>query len=203
MNTSSNGFSNCTLLLAIAFALVSLTPLELHANPGYSAKSGKIEFNVGSNLPLVKVSGSSSALNGGGEASVAEDTAIIRNLRFEVDPATFKTGIKLRDQHLYEKVFTAPDGSMPKIVLQAESFQAKLDPETSKWEGNLRAQLTIRGVTRPVSFRATAEKKGEGAVVTAEATVKTSEFGVKPISYSGATVEDEVAVTVRNLVIEP
>lgn len=185
------------------YALVCFLPFKLRADPGYSAKSGKIEFTVGSNLPLVKVSGSSSEVNGGGEATVAEDSATIRNLRFEVDPATFKTGIKLRDQHLYEKVFTAPDGSMPKIVLRAESFQAKLDPETSQWEGRLKAQLTMRGVTRPVSFHATAEKNGAGAIVTAEGTVKTSDFGVKPISYSGATVEDEVAVIVKNLVIEP
>jgi polyisoprenoid-binding protein YceI len=54
-----------------------------------------------------------------------------------------------------------------------------------------------------VVFRASLEKKGDGAVVAAEGTIKTSNFGVKPITYSGATVEDEVAVTVSDLRVEP
>lgn len=173
------------------------------ADPGYHAKSGKIEFKVGSNIPLMKVSGVSSALNGAAEATVAEKSATIHSLRFEVDPKSFKTGIGLRDQHLYEKVFSAADGSLPRIVLKAEKFQAKLDPRTAKWQGTLRGQLTLRGVTRPVSFRATAERKGQGAIVTAEGTVRTSDFGIKPISYSGATVDDEVNVTVSDLVVTP
>lgn len=116
---------------------------------------------------------------------------------------TFKTGIKLRDQHLYEKVFRASDGSMPKIVLRAERFQAKLNPQTSKWEGDLQAELTMRGVTRPVSFHASGEKQADRAIVSAEGLVKTSAFGVKPISYSGATVNDEVRVTVSDLLLSP
>ena len=191
------------LLVALACANAALGLTELHADPGYSAKSGKISFTVGSNVPLLKVNGSSSAVAGGGEGEVNGSTATIRNLRFEVDPTTLKTGMKLRDQHMYEKVFTAADGSVPKIVLRADRVQAALNPQTSKWEGELRGQLTIRGVTRPVSFNASAERKGAGAVVTASGSVKTSDFGVKPISYSGATVEDEVAVTVSNLVVQP
>jgi polyisoprenoid-binding protein YceI len=191
------------LSFATVFAVGWLSPGALRAQSAYSAKSGKIAFSVSSNIPLVTVTGSSSILNGGGEATVADDTATIRNLRFEVDPVSFKTGIRMRDEHLYERVFTASDGSRPKIVLRAERFQAKLDPKTSKWGGTLQAQLTIRGVTRPVSFHAIAEKKGEGAQITADGVVKTSEFGVKPISYSGAKVHDEVNVTVSNLAVTP
>jgi len=39
--------------------------------------------------------------------------------------------------------------------------------------------------------------------VAAEGTVKPSAFGVKPITYSGATVNDAVAVKVSDLRIEP
>ena len=192
-------------LLSLALAVVSVwvSSGDLRAQTEYTAKSGKIAFKVGSNVPLVTVTGSSSAVKGGGEATVTDNAATIRNLHFEVDPVTFKTGIQLRDEHLHEKVFTAADGSKPKIVLRADRFLAKLDPKTSKWEGTLQAQLTIRGVTRPVSFHATAEKNGEGARVAADGVVKTSDFGVKPISYSGATVRDEVAVTVSNLALGP
>ena len=188
------------LLIAAA---ISGSVQELQADPGYKAKSGKIEFTVGSNVPMVTVKGSSSALSGGGEATVNENSATIRNLHFEVDPKTFKTGLSLRDSHMYEKVFATSGGTTPKIVLKAGAFEAKENPQTQKWEGNFRAQVTMRGVTRPVSFRATAEKKGDSALVRAEGTVKISEFGVETISYSGAAVDDEVTVVVKDLLVGP
>ncbi len=189
--------------IAIAFATASLVLPGVRAEPAYTAKAGRVSFNVASNLFFLKVSGTSTAISGGGQPTVEDDSAVIRNLHFEVDPMTFKTGISLRDQHLYEKVFRASDGSIPKIVLRAETLRAKLNPQTSKWEGNLQAELTLRGVTRPVSFHVSGEKKADRAIVSAEGVVKTSAFGVKPISYSGATVNDEVRVTVSDLLLSP
>jgi polyisoprenoid-binding protein YceI len=191
------------LYLTLAFSMACLSQHELHADPGYSARSGKIAFRVRTNIPFLTVSGSSSAVKGTAEAIIAGNAATIRNLNFEVDPKSLKTGMKIRDEHMYAKVFTAADGSVPPIVLHADQFQAKLNPNTSKWEGTLQAQLSIRGVTRPISFRTWGEKKESGAIVNAAATVRTSEFGVKKISYSGATVNDAVDVTVSNLRIEP
>jgi polyisoprenoid-binding protein YceI len=191
------------LYFTVAICAHWLPVSELRADPGYTAKAGKISFSVDSNISFLKVSGSSSAIKGGGEATVNGNTVTVRNLHFEVDPKTFKTGISLRDQHLYEKVFTATDGSVPPVVLQAERFQVKPNGSASTWEGDLHAQLTIRGVTKPVVFRALLEKQGDGAVGTAHGTVRTSNFGVKAITYSGATIEDEVAVTVSNLRLEP
>jgi polyisoprenoid-binding protein YceI len=191
------------LFPAIAICVHCVPISDLKADSEYTAKTGKISFSVDANISFLKVSGSSSAIRGGGQATVDGDAVTVRNVHFEVDPKTFKTGISLRDQHLYERVFTATDGSVPPVVLQAERFQAKPNGSASTWEGDLHAQLTIRGVTKPVIFRALLEKQGEGAVVTAHGTVKTSNFGVKPITYSGATVEDEVAVTVSNLRLGP
>jgi len=111
--------------------------------------------------------------------------------------------MKIRDDHLYDKVFKTADGAMPAIVLRADRFEAKLNPKSSKWEGTLEAQVTMHGVTKPVSFHASLEKKGNAALVSAEGSVKTSDFGVAKISYSGATVDDKVAISVSNLRVEP
>lgn len=191
------------LSIAIASSISCFPCSELRADPGYKSKSGKIAFHVDTNVPFLKVSGSSSGVKGGGEASVAGDVATIRNLRFEVDPKTFKTGIALRDQHMYEQVFTATDGSIPTIAVRADRVEVRRNPKTSKWEAAFQAQVTMRKVTRPVRFHASMEKKSSGAVVSAEGVVKTSNFGVKPIAYSGAKVNDEVSVTVRDLRVEP
>ena len=188
--------------IAIASAIGCFPCSELRAEPGYKSKSGKIGFHVDTNVPFLKVSGSSSGVKGGGEASVAGDVATIRNLRFEVDPKTFKTGIALRDQHMYEQVFTA-DGSIPAIVVRADRFDARRNPKTSKWEATFQAQVTMRKVAKPVRFHASMEQKSSGAIVSAEGIVKTSDFGVKPITYSGARVNDDVTVTVSDLRVEP
>src|SRR5688500_5359378 len=76
---------------------------ELRADSSYKAKAGKISFSVESNITFLKVAGSSSAIKGGGAATVEGKNVTVRDLHFEVDPKTFKTGISLRDQHLYEK----------------------------------------------------------------------------------------------------
>ncbi len=191
---------------SIVIALCSAITIAVAA-PGpvgpatYSAKAGSISFSVGSNIPFLKVSGASKSIKGGGQGTLNGDTASVRNLRFEVEAKSFKTGMQIRDDHLYDKVFKAGDGSFPTVVLRADSFTAK--PDASKWTGTLQGQLTLRGVTKPVSFRATLEKKGTGALVSASGSVKTSDFGVAKISYSGAVVDDSVTISVSNLRVEP
>jgi polyisoprenoid-binding protein YceI len=183
--------------------LLVISTGQLRADPGYKVGGGKISFSVGSNVPFVKVSGSSSAVNGSGEGTIAGNVAQVRSAHVELDPKTLKTGIGLRDQHMYEQVFTAANGSITPVVLRTDAFQAKRNPASGKWEANFQAQLTLRGVTRPVRFHALAEQKGSGVIINAEGVVKTSEFGVKPITYSGAKVNDEVNVMVRDLPVEP
>ena len=189
--------------ICFAVAVAVAAPGPGGVGSGYHAKSGRIAFVVNSNIPFLSVSGSSSVIAGGGEGALTGDVATVRNLRFEIAPSTFKTGMKIRDEHLYDKVFKTADGAMPSLVLKADRFEAKLNPKTSKWEGTLNAQLTMHGVTKPVSFNAALEKKGTGALVSAEGSVKTSDFGVAKIAYSGAVVEDKVAISISNLRVEP
>lgn len=191
-------------MVSVALAsLLLISTGQLRADPAYKVGGGKVSFSVGSNVPFLKVSGSSSAVKGSGEGTVAGNVAQVRSAQFEVDPKTLKTGISVRDQHMYEQVFTAANGSIAPVVLRTGAFQAKRNPASGKWEANFQAQLTLRGVTRPVRFQASAEQKGTGVVINAEGVVKTSEFGVKPITYSGAKVNDGVNVMVRDLPVEP
>ena len=184
-------------------SLLIISTGQLCADPGYKVGGGKVSFSVGSNVPFLKVSGSSSAVTGSGEGTVAGNVAQVRSAHFELDPKTLKTGISMRDQHMYEQVFAAANGSITPVVLKTGAFQAKRNPASGKWEANFQAQLTMRGVTRPVRFHGSAQQKGRGIIISAEGVVKTSEFGVKPITYSGARVNDGVNIVVRDLPVEP
>lgn len=167
----------------------------------YTAKSGRVAFTVGTNIPFLKVSGSSTALSGGGAASVNDDTATVTQLHFEIDPASFTTGLAARDQHLRDRVFRASDGSLPRITLQADRFVAKVAPPATSWTGELRAELSMRGVTRPITFRVSAQRKGDGAIVRAEGRLRTSDFEVGKIANGLTTVKDEVTIRVTDLVL--
>jgi polyisoprenoid-binding protein YceI len=184
-------------------ALLVITTGQLRADPGYKVRGGEVSFSVGANVPFLKVSGSSSAVKGGGEGTVAGNVARVRSDHFELDPKTLKTGIGMRDQHMYEQVFTAANGSITPVVLRTGAFQAKRNPASGKWEANFQGQLTLRGVTRPVRFRGSAQQTGARVTISAEAVVKTSEFGIKPIIYAAARVNDEVNVMVHDLRVEP
>ena len=192
-----------SMVSVILASLLAISIGQLHADPGYKVGGGKVSFTVGANVPFLKVSGSSSAVKGSGEGTVAGNVAQVRSAQFELDPKTLKTGMSLRDQHMYEQVFTAANGSITPVVLRASAFQAKRNPTSGKWEANFQAQLTLRGVTRPVRFHGSAEQKGNQLIINAEGVVKTSEFGVKPITYSGAKVNSEVNVTVNDLAVAP
>jgi hypothetical protein len=106
------------LSIAIASSIGCVPCSELCAEPGYKSKSGKIAFQVDTNVPFLKVSGSSSGVTGGGEASVAGEVATIRNLRFEVHPKTFKTGIGIRD-HKRKRCFGTYNLLSPQVTAQA------------------------------------------------------------------------------------
>jgi polyisoprenoid-binding protein YceI len=197
---NQRGRSGVCIMLA---ALLVITNGQLRADPAYKVRGGKVSFSVGSNVPFLKVAGSSSAVKGSGDGTVAGNVAQVRNAHFELDPKTLKTGISLRDRHMYEQVFTAANGSITPVVLRTGTFQAKRNPTSGKWEASFQAQLTLHGATKPVRFQASAEQKGASVIISAEGVVKTSEFGVKPITYSGARVNDGVTVIVRDLRVEP
>jgi len=191
-------------MVSVALAsLLVISTAQLRADPAYKVGGGKVSFSVGSNVPFLKVSGSSSAVKGSGEGTVGGNVAQVRSAQFEVDPKTLKTGISMRDQHMYEQVFTAANGSITPVVLRTGAFQAKRNPGSGKWETDFQAQLTLRGVTRPVRFHGSAEQKGSRILISAEGVIKTSEFGVKPITYSGARVNDGVNIVVHDLPVEP
>ena len=58
-------------------------------------------------------------------------------------------------------------------------------------------RLTLHGVTKPVSIPVAVRLDGSKMTATAEATVRQSEFGIKPVTAAGGTVrvKDEVEVT--------
>jgi polyisoprenoid-binding protein YceI len=93
--------------------------------------------------------------------------------RFDVKAASVKTGIGKRDDHLRSADFFEAE-KYPDISVVVGSAEA-IDGDTV----HLRAQLTVKSVTKPVELKAKVTPVGDGAMrLVAQGTVNRQDFGV-------------------------
>ena len=87
--------------------------------------------------------------------------------------ASVKTGIKKRDEHLCSTDFFDADAH-PEISVVVTDVTP-----TGEGTADLRTELTVRGITRPVPLSATIEHAGDGTVrISTQTTVDRTAFGV-------------------------
>lgn len=81
----------------------------------------------------------------------------------------------------------------PRILLQSLALRGP------RWNPDVRARLTLRGVEQDVRFPAAVFIQDDALTVIAQFTIRQSEFGIEPFSIlgGGLFVQDELAVRVR------
>ena len=93
--------------------------------------------------------------------------------RLDVRAASLRTGIGKRDEHL-----RSPDFFDAEQHPEISAVVTDVTP-TGDRSADLRAELTVRGNTRPVPLSATVEHAGDGTVrISAQTTVDRTAFGV-------------------------
>lgn len=93
--------------------------------------------------------------------------------RIDIKATSLETGIRKRDEHLHSADFFDAE-KFPDISVVVTSAEA-IDGDTV----DLRAQLTIKGTTKPLPLKAQVAVLDEDAVrLTAHATVDRKDFGV-------------------------
>lgn len=97
--------------------------------------------------------------------------------KFYVTVAEFKTGMDLRDKHFQE-------------TIKAKEVSMILDPVEMKGTQRFKGVMTIGEKSAPVE----GEMIFAGAKVEAKMKVKMTSFGLVPVDYKAAKVEDEVDV---------
>jgi len=123
------------------------------------------------------------------------DPASVRLGEILVDARAFDTGSGLRDRALRGLILETD--AFPFIVFtptRVEELETPAEGVTATVVGD----LTVRGVTRPVSFAVTVALEGDRLVGSAEATVSRSDFGVEIPSGRGvANVTDTVELFIE------
>lgn len=93
--------------------------------------------------------------------------------RVEIEAASLRTGIGRRDQHLRSADFFEAE-RFPHISVVVSSAETVDDDSL-----DLRAQLTVKGTTKPLTLRTKVAPVGDGGMrLTSQATVNRRDFGV-------------------------
>ena len=93
--------------------------------------------------------------------------------RVDVRAASLRTGIGKRDEHLRSPDFFDVE-KYPEISIVVTDVTA-----TGESTADLRAELTVRGTTRPLPLSATVDHDGDTVRISAQATVDRTAFGVR------------------------
>lgn len=84
----------------------------------------------------------------------------------------------------------------PTITFRMTSYDAK--PQGTAYTAVLRGTVTVNGVDKPVSIAATVTPDGKGGVkAVGSASMKMTDFGVKPVTALMGTIRTGDAVTVK------
>ena len=162
------------LLPALSFAQ-TLTP---------SDKDSKVKFRI-KNFGF-NVTGSFSGLNG----TIQFDPANLASCRFQVtvDAKTINTGIDMRDDHLRKTEYFDVE-NYPHIKFES----VKISPSNKSGTLFIFGKLTIKNVTKDISFPFTATPTDEGYRFNGEVKINRRDFKVG----GGGTISDNLTVTLE------
>ncbi len=126
--------------------------------------------------------------------SVGVDGAV--NGKVVIDAASFDSGIGKRDEHIREILDT---GKFPAIEFAVTSCEPLTPGDPSSYSGpkTVRGNLTVRGVTKEVSFPATVKADGESFVVDGAVEVKYTDFGIQPPTFAGIVKRAEDRIILK------
>lgn len=177
----------------LAAAVCQLNAAESLSLFGSVTNKSKLEFVAGTTA-LMKVSGSAPLPDVTVQLKSAEGKRIIDIPEITLPAKSLKTGLAVRDKHMYEKVFSTGDEIPPIIV---EAVQIPLPPSLGRKGFTHPFEISFRGKSKPCIFTVELVEK-DGQLISAKATAKLSlqAHGVPEMSYLGVTVKDKVDLAV-------
>lgn len=171
-----------TMLLSAGLLLASEYNLDkAHTTVGFNVK----------HMMITNVSGNFKSYDA--TMDFDESTKTFKKFSATVDTSSIDTRIEKRDAHLKSEDFFFVD-KFPKMSFEMTSYQA--DGDDGKMSGN----LTIRGVTKPVTFEIddiSMMSKKVGFEM--EAKINRTDFGLnwnKALELGGVAVSDEVKIKI-------
>ncbi len=177
----------------IASLLLSLSTL---CSPVYSKVAdynGEVTFKSETNMPGVNIEGNSKVFRVL-KAEFSDDNLSLKKIEAEIDAETLKTGIELRDHHMYEKVFYALSGNEKPALLKMVMDKSTCEKNGEKLNCSGIASFTFgkKNFTRKLELKFDNKLGTEVAF-----NVSLKELALEIPSYLGIELEDAVSVKMK------
>jgi polyisoprenoid-binding protein YceI len=183
-------------LLAVVAAPMAVTAGQSSA-PAVNAPAlvevhgGTASFDVGTNIPALRVHGKSSKVEASARLREQESGILLTDMKAVVPVRTLTTGLGLRDEHMRRYVFATNDGKTPDVLFTStETECATASPQGTMCR--VEGQLTIRGDTRPFAIMLKVSREGALYRAVGDGLVKLSDYAIPPPSQLGVSTENEV-----------
>lgn len=189
--------------IAVAFALLALTAVGLQAEEWKVDKAhSSVNFTV-RHMLVSKVNGQFTDFDGTVDLDRGDMSK--SSVSFVIKSASISTGNERRDGDLRGENFFLVD-SFPEIT-----FKSTQVIPTTENKYKLVGNLTVRGVTKEVTFDATANgfidtPRGERSGFSATTTINRMDYGIKwdaALDNGGLVVSNEVKINVELELVKP
>ena len=152
---------------------------------------GTASFDVGTNIPALRVHGKSSQVEANARLREQESGILLTEVKAVVPVRTLSTGLGLRDEHMRRYVFATSDGQTPDIRFTSDTAECAM-PSRQATTCRVDGQLTIRGVVRPFAVALKLTRDGGLYRAVGDGLMKLSDYGIPLPTQLGVSTSDEV-----------
>lgn len=174
MKRTSPWLTALTLAAGLTFSLVAAAKFSKtgDAKATFKAK-GPVGLSIDGHSEKVDVS------EDGGKVTI------------KVDLTALTTDLSARDEHLQNALETS-NASNKYATFVVDRSALKVPADGASTDDNAKGKLTLHGTTKDVSVHYVAKNSGGTISVTGDSKLDMTEYGVKPPSFAGATVKNDV-----------
>jgi polyisoprenoid-binding protein YceI len=156
------------------------------------ASRGTVSFEVGTNVPALRVHGKSNTLTARARLGSGPEGVMLEQIEASVAVRSLETGLGLRDEHMRKYIFTTTDGQIPDLRFSGERAEcAKSGPE-QRTTCVVNGTLAIRNTARPFTMTLTISEEKGNLRASGDGIVKLSTYGIDQPSQLGVRTADEV-----------
>jgi polyisoprenoid-binding protein YceI len=181
-------------LVGVGALLISLPAAADVAKVDFDHATGSLAFHAVGHPSAIKINGTGACPKG--TLSIGADGKIAGELTLDI--ASLDTGISMRTNHMKEKYLEVEKFPQAKLQITEIALPAGDAGKTDYAEDKVPFQgnLTLHGVTKPVTGTAHIERHGASSSVHAEFAVKITDYAINVPVFAGITVADDVSLEV-------
>jgi hypothetical protein len=171
--------------------LTFLSATVLHSKE--TQYNGEVIFKAETNMPGISVEGASKTFRVL-KADFSDDNLSLKKIEAEIDSETLKTGIDMRDQHMYEKVFKVLSSNEKPAILKMtmDKSSCAKKGETLDCTGEASFSFGKKSFSRKLDLKFDGKQNTEIAF-----NVGLKELALEIPGYLGIELEDSIALKMK------